>query len=439
MTSARFAAVGDYPSAVWYLAVGGAITAAGSSMVIPLFTLFFTDRFDVGLATAGSLAALFFLGGMLGQALGGHLADVIGRRPVMLASILGGASTSLCVGFLPTFELIVPTVALFGMFAGGFRPAGGAMVADLVPAERRAGAFAILRVAFNAGFAVGPALAGLFLAIGRDASGVSAAGAYRPLFVIDAATSITFGLLVALKIRESLPIRDSDQRAERTRVAGGYRTVLANRRFVAFAGMWVLVMSVYAQLFSTVGPFVAGAYGFPVERFAALLSVNAIVVVLAQLAVTRLGVRLGLARTLFVGASLQGLGLVMLLGGGEVTSVVIVIVVFTFGEMLVAPTADAVVSGLADETNRGRYLALFTMAAGSGMALGPVLGGLLVDLGLGAELWLSAGVVSVLAGMGLRRLVAGQRSRQSAAPVGAPTHRLLDGALDRLGSLSLAG
>ena len=108
MTLARFTAAGDYPAAVWYLALGGAVTAAGSSMVIPLFTLFFTDRFDVGLATAGSLAALFFLGGMLGQGLGGHLADVIGRRPVMLASIFGSAAATLCVGLLPTFELDRP-------------------------------------------------------------------------------------------------------------------------------------------------------------------------------------------------------------------------------------------------------------------------------------------------------------------------------------------
>ena len=180
--------------------------------------------------------------------------------------------------------------------------------------------------------------------------------------------------------------------------------------------------------------------GFPSSGSRHCFSVNAAVVVLAQLAVTRIGVQIGLARTLFVGASLQGLALVLLLGGGDVASVVIVIVVFTFGEMLLAPTADAVVSGLADEADRGRYLGL--VRDGSripGWPSGRSSAASSSTSGLGAELWLSAGVVSVLAGMGLRRLVAGQRSQQSAAQVGVPTHRLLDGALDRLGSLSLVG
>src|SRR5258708_33154902 len=82
----------------------------------------------------------------------------------------------------------LPAIVIFSFLAGLtgelYRPASSALLADLVPAGQRVTAFAAYRMALNAGFAFGPATAGLL-----------AKHSFLWLFVGDAATSVLFGLV----------------------------------------------------------------------------------------------------------------------------------------------------------------------------------------------------------------------------------------------------
>lgn len=398
-----------HPKTIWVLAAGGGISAVGASMVVPLLTLFFTERHGVSLGAATALLAVFFIAGSLGNLIGGSAADAAGRRPVMLASMGGAAVASIVVGFSNQLGVLTGALAVFGFTTASFQPAGRAVVADIVPARRRAETFALLRVAFNAGFAVGPALAGLFLALGRDAAGLLDPNAYRPLFVADAATSALFGLLVLLTVPETIP-RSTSPAASPDGAVGAlsgrrsYIEVLAHRRFLAFNGLWILVVVLYIQLFSTVGPYLAAEATIGVERFAALLSINAAMVVLGQIWVTRGATRLGVRRTLAAGVLLHGAGLLLLVVATTIGLVGLAIVVFTVGEMLLAPTGESVAAGFSTEENRGRYMGVFTFASTIGFALGPIAGGVAIDRGWGDLLWIGSFVLSTIAAYAFLRL-----------------------------------
>jgi MFS family permease len=341
----------------------------------------------------------------LGSLAAGTVADRVGRKPVMMASLYGAGAASLVVAFFDPLEVVVPALMALGLFASAFRPAGNALIADIVPSPDRPRAFALLRVAFNAGFAVGPALAGLLLALGRGPDGMLDPNAFRPLFLADALTSVAFGVFLTLTVPETLPDRAVREDSGAPDGEGGYRRVLRDRRFIAYSTLWIGVHMLYVQLFSTVGPFLADERAFPIDLFAALLSINAAMVVTAQLPTTRLAQRIGPRTTLVVGVILYGGSLSLVAGAGSVGPLIGVIVVLTIGEMLLAPIGDALAADFAPEDARGRYLAVFNLTGAVGLAMGPVAGGLVIDLGWGNQFWIGTLAFAMLLASGFWRVV----------------------------------
>src|SRR5579863_4562408 len=90
----------------------------------------------------------------------------------------------LCLSQARTLPLIILFSVVAGLTGELYRPASSALLADLVPAGRRVTAYAAYRMSFNAGWAFGPATAGLL-----------AKKSFTLLFIGDAATSVLYGLV----------------------------------------------------------------------------------------------------------------------------------------------------------------------------------------------------------------------------------------------------
>src|SRR5438045_9171862 len=97
----------------------------------------------------------------------------------------------------------LPAIILLTAFAGLtgelYRPASSALLADLVPAGQRVTAFSAYRMAFNAGWAFGPATAGFLAGHG-----------YFWLFVGDAATSAAYGAVALFALPKGAQSRTTD-------------------------------------------------------------------------------------------------------------------------------------------------------------------------------------------------------------------------------------
>jgi MFS family permease len=113
---------------------------------------------------APSLVGVVFAAGFVGRALAqypaGWLADRLGRRPLLLGSLLVYAL------IFPLYVLPIPVAAVIGIrfvhsLAGGaFVPAAMALAADITPADRRGRVFSQLRASDMLGLLLGPALGG---------------------------------------------------------------------------------------------------------------------------------------------------------------------------------------------------------------------------------------------------------------------------------------
>lgn len=98
----------------------------------------------------------------------GGLSDRFGRRPVLLASLLGLGLDYFLLAMAPNIGWLVVGRIIAGIGGASFTTAS-AYIADISPPEKRAQNFGLIGVAFGVGFIIGPLLGGLLSNIGLRA------------------------------------------------------------------------------------------------------------------------------------------------------------------------------------------------------------------------------------------------------------------------------
>jgi DHA1 family tetracycline resistance protein-like MFS transporter len=95
----------------------------------------------------------------------GALSDQVGRRPILLLSLLGAALDYALLAFAPTLAWLFVGRMIAGITAASFTVAN-AYIADVSPPEKRAQNFGVIGAAFGLGFIVGPLIGGILGVLG---------------------------------------------------------------------------------------------------------------------------------------------------------------------------------------------------------------------------------------------------------------------------------
>jgi MFS family permease len=261
------------------------------------------------------------------------------------------------------------------------------MVADLLPEEKRAQGYGIIRVSFNLSVAIGPAIGGFI-----------AGYSYLYLFLSDAVISLISAVLVWRMLPETKPALAPGVEPEGMgQTFRGYGLVFRDTLFMLFLSASILVGFTYMNMNTTLGVYLRDSQGIAESGYGLLLSMNAAMVVLFQFPITRRIEGFPEMLVLASGAVLYAVGFGMY---GFVTSYalyILAMVIITVGEMIIAPVGQAVVARFAPEAMRGRYMAVFGFAFGIPYAFGPYLAGLILDNADPRTLWWAAGLVGLVA------------------------------------------
>lgn len=379
----------EYPKTFWTLIGARFIDQLGGALVYPFFALYITNKFGVGMTEVGILFALFSLTSVVGSVVGGVLADRLGRKKLIIMSLIFSAVSSMLLALSPTIEAVYAAAMFVGLFGNIGGPAAGAMIGDILPERQRTQGFGILRVVFNLAVAIGPAIGGVL-------AGVS----YLLLFVIDAVTSLITAVIVARAIPETLPEATGDEaEAGVSSTFGGYGRVFGDATFMLFFGVASLMMLGMVQLHGTLAVFLRDVHGVPDQGYGYLLSLNATMVVLFQFYITRKIEGFPPYLILVLGSGLYAVGLGMFGVISGYALFVLAIVIVTVGEMLVAPVGQALVVRMAPDDMRGRYMAIFGFSGLIGNAAGPLMAGLIMDNMNPRLVWYAVSLSMILAGM----------------------------------------
>jgi len=204
------------PRPLWMLFAGTFVNKFGS-FVMPFLVLHLTAQ-GHSVAQAGLAVGAYGVGHLAASVVGGWLADRIGRRNTIALSMFGGAAAMLALSQAADLSTIFALTAALGFASELYRPACSALVTDLSPPEKRVTAFAVYRLAINAGFACGPATAGFL-----------AEHSFFWLFVGDAITSALFGVIALA----TLP-HGERQRADEADWRADLKQVTRDREFLFF-------------------------------------------------------------------------------------------------------------------------------------------------------------------------------------------------------------
>jgi MFS family permease len=343
------------PRTAWILFAGTFVHRL-ASFVFPFLALYLTREAGLTVTETGLAITGYGLGGVLAQISGGLLTDRIGRRNAIAVSMITSAALVLLLLQARALPAVLAIVIVYSFFAELHRPASGALIADLVPPEHRVAAYAFNRLLFNIAFAIGLAVGGLL-----------AERSFTLLFVLDAATSASFGVISLLALPHGTRTRKEDERD----VGGAFNAILADRGFVLVLAAIFAGALVYSQAYSTF-PLWVRDLGFEEKVYGFLQGMNGILVAVFELAVTALAMRYPRTRMIALGVLLTGLGFggfgIFLSGLGMALAVT----TWSFGEMLGSPSAAAFVADRAPTHLRGRYQSALGIMYGLAFTIGPI-------------------------------------------------------------------
>jgi MFS family permease len=379
------------PRPVWLLYAGSFVNRFGS-FVATFLVLYLVER-GFSPAQAGIAVSAYGVGSLASALVGGWLADRLGRRGAIALSMFSAAAVALALSQAEQLVPIVLLTALFGMCTELYRPASAALLTDLVPSERRLAAFAGYRLAINAGYAFGPAVAGLL-----------AERSFLWLFVGEAVTSVILGVVALVGLPEGVRSRRSEERP-----GEAVRAIRGNPRFLLLLVASVLAAFVYFQ--STAAfPLHLRDAGLSRAVFGALISLNGLLIVLLELPLVGVTRRFPAPRVIAIGVLLTGVGFGLTAVAFSVPALALTVVIWTFGEMIAAPVMNTYVADLAPTHLRGRYQGAYVLTFSVAFVLAPAIGTWLFAWSP-TGLWLTCAALSVVsAALVVRSANAGGRS-----------------------------
>jgi predicted MFS family arabinose efflux permease len=379
------------PRPVWIMEAGGLANAFGNGLAFPFLFIYLHNVRGFGLDTVGLIVAASALAGIATIPFSGAIVDRVGGRPV-----LAGSLVLLAVGYgllplvrEPWHALVL--MAVGGVGNGAFWPSQSTLLAGLAPPERRHSAYALQRVSRNLGIGLGGLSGGLIATTESSSS-------YTVLFALDAVTFLVFVGVLAFVPDPELPGAEAR--------AGRYVEVLRDRLFLGVVGLNALFVAAGYAVFELLPVYAKNEAGVSERAIGVIFFVNTLVIVLAQLPLVKLLEGRPRMRALALMTVIwAGAWLVVLAGGRwfEAAAAALVFgigaVIFGLGECFHGPNQGALVADLAPERVRGRYMAFSTLSWEVGFAIGPAVGGLVLDRSPNA-LWVLAAATCLVAGLG---------------------------------------
>ena len=356
-------------------------------MIWPFLTVYMYQTLGVPLTTITLLFPLRAISSIISTALVSPIMDRTGRKGVMIFGLI--ASGLVFFGMVVIDSLVgwAILITLFGAVLPIYNIGVNTMVADIIPQEKRAPAYALIRTVSNAGIAIGPVIGGLLAVM-----------SFQLVFTMTAISYIVLALLTFIFIVETIP--DNPDVIRESIFSSGYGFLLDDLRFVSFIGMYFLMLMAYTHMFSLLPVYVSENFGLAENQYSLMITVNATMVVFLQYAVTKYTERFDDFRMMMLGALFYAVGLYSFAIGSELWHFMLSVGIVTIGELIVEPTATTLVANLAPSNMRARYLGLLSLGYPIGSGVGPVLGGFLNDTVAPVAMWYGAGTLAVIGTIG---------------------------------------
>jgi multidrug resistance protein len=348
-----------------------ALDLVGFGIVLPILPLY-AEKFGAGGTVVGLLVASFSVAQLVFAPFWGRLSDRVGRKPILVVSLVGTAVGSLLTGLAGSVAVLFVGRVVDGI-SGASVSVAQASVVDVAPPEDRPRLMGLLGAAFGLGFVAGPAL-GALAALGGD----------EVPFLVAAAVAGVNAVVAIRRLPETRPTTrsgvshavpddatDAGTGAPRAR---GRRDVA---RLVALAFVSLVAFSAFEATFALLGE---RRVDLTISSAGAVFAcIGVLLVVVQTTLVGPVVARLGETGALRAGLLVNGAGLALLAAAQGWALLVPAVALLAVGQGVLTPTLASAVGGRARVERRGAALGLQQSAGGLARVAGPVAGGALFE------------------------------------------------------------
>ena len=338
----------------------------GFGIVIPVLPLY-AERFGASPLAIGFLLGIYSAMQGLCTPLLGRLSDRVGRRPVLLVSVIGTAVGFLLMGAAHALWLLFVARVIDGATGGNISTAQ-AYIADVTPPEQRSRGMGLIGAAFGLGFIFGPAIGGLL-------SHVSLAAPFFFAACLAAANAVA----IYYFLPESLPVERRGRTPERASFFDLVRQVRQRPLGIILSAYFFATVS-FSLVTATYALFTERRFGYTAAQNGYIFAGQGLVG-----AVIQGGLLGGLVKAcgekllVVVGTAVLALSLFLLPLSGTAAVLLAVTSGIAIGHSLVLAPLSGLASQSAGGDVQGRVLGMMQSAASFARIAGPVLGGWLLN------------------------------------------------------------
>ncbi|HSO12240.1 MAG TPA: MFS transporter [Anaerolineales bacterium] len=407
----------QYPRQFWLMIAGIVIATAGGSMIWPFMLIYASGKLNLPLSTVAALISINAGTGLFASLIAGTLADRVGRKVVMNFSLTITGIAYYLLMHAETYPQFVGLMVMIGLSNPMYQVGADAMLADMIPSEKRTDAYAINRIANNAAFALGPAVGGFL-----------AASSYNLAFYGACTGFLAYSLLLFLFAKETLSpaLRGGSVPMERRDIFKGYNRVLADKGYMAFVTAISLGLIAPTMLWILMPVYAKTNFGIPENLYGWIPTTNALMCVFIQYFVTRITRKRPTLPVLTVGMLIYALGAGSVALMSSFWGFWLSMIILTFGELTLVPTASKYVADRAPEDLRGRYMSIHWLGWGFARTLSPLIGGFLNDNISPRAIWIGGLLIGLTSTLGLFLLSRIRAARTAPQPDSQPDPALMD-------------
>lgn len=319
-------------------------------MVIPFLSLYLEDEKGFSLPQVGWIMTSYGLGSLAGTWTGGRLTDAVGFYKVIVLSLLLGGLGFIGLQFMDSFTAVCIGVFTLIFVADAYRPAIFVACEAYSKPQNVTRSIALIRLAINLGFIIGPVAGGIIIA----------KVSYTSLFWIDGFTCIVAAVIVFLTLKPK-KIKAIERN---TMVVKEGISPYRNGIYLLFIIIMVLSTMMFVLYFSLLPLYYKNVYFLSEDIIGLLLVVNGIIIVAFEMPIVGWLERRNVSKTMatFWGILFLALSFIVLNLTPWAGVLVIGMILMTIGEMIGSPFSNALALEMAPKGRKGSYMGLFSMS-----------------------------------------------------------------------------
>lgn len=354
------------PKLVWFLVIGMAVNVTGSSFIWPLNTIYMHNELGKSLAVAGIVLMINSFASVLGNLIGGNLFDKFGGYKSIMLGIIISLIADVGLVLMHGWPWYPVWLVLLGFGAGIVFPSIYAMAGTAWPQGGRK-TFNAIYLAQNIGVALGASLGGFIAEID-----------FGLIFLVNLMFYVVFFFIAIFGYRTSQHgISGSNVMKDVHKIKDCTKFNALLTVCVTYCLCWIA----YVQWQTTIATQTQGL-DISLKQYSLLWSINGLFILLGQPLIAPIinkfqdKIKLQIA-----------IGLIIFLSSFLITSFaqtysmfVVGMLILTIGEMFIWPAIPTIANNLAPKGRTGVYQGIVNSTATLGRAIGPLLGGVIVDV-----------------------------------------------------------